>query len=60
MPTRTICTYNNNKTWFTLKLRMLRQAKEEAYRSGDRVLYNTTSNKLTKEIKVAKSVTLRS
>ena len=33
---------------------MLRQATEEAYRSGDRVLYNMTRNTLTKEIKVAK------
>ncbi|KAG7458317.1 RNA-directed DNA polymerase from transposon BS, partial [Solea senegalensis] len=53
VPTKTFCTYNN-KPWFTAKLRLLRQAKEEAYRSGDRVLYNTTRNSLTKEIKVAK------
>ena len=33
---------------------MLCQAKVEAYRSGDRVLYNTTTNTLTEEIKVAK------
>ena len=54
VPTKTFCTYNNNKPWFTAKLRTLRQAKEEAYRSGDRVLYNTARNTLTKEIKVAK------
>ena len=52
--TKTFCTYNNKKPWFTAKLRTLRQAKEEAYRSGDRVLYNTARNTLTKEIKVAK------
>ena len=52
--TKTFSTYNNNKPWFTAKLRMLYQAKEEAYRCGDRVLYNTTRNTLTKEIKVAK------
>ena len=44
VPTKTFCTYNNNKPWFTAKLRTLRQAKEEAYRSGDRVLYNTARN----------------
>ena len=30
VPTKTFCTYNNNKPWFTAKLGMLRQAKEEA------------------------------
>ncbi len=50
----TLCTYNNNKPWFTAKLRQLRQAKEEAYRSGDRILYNQARNTLTKEIRVAK------
>ncbi|KAM6969950.1 opioid-binding protein/cell adhesion molecule [Aplochiton taeniatus] len=37
-----------------VKLRQLRQAKEEAYRSGDRFLYNQARNTLTKEIRVAK------
>ncbi len=41
-------------SWFTAKLRQLRQAKEEAYRSGDRVLYNQARNTLMKEIRVAK------
>ena len=36
------CTFNNNKPWFTAKLRQIRHAKDEAYRSG------------TKEIRVAK------
>ncbi len=31
---RTHLTYNNDKPWFTAKLRRLRQAKEEAYRNG--------------------------
>ncbi len=38
-PTRTCLTYNNDKPWFTAKLRQLRQAKEDAYRKGDIVLY---------------------
>ncbi len=38
--TRTHLNYNNDKPWFTAKLRQLRQAKEDAYRKGDRVLYN--------------------
>ncbi len=37
--TRTHLTYNNDKPWFTAKLRQLRQAKEDAYRKGDKVLY---------------------
>ncbi len=39
IPTRTYLTYNNNKPWFTAKLRQLHQAKEDAYRKGDKVLY---------------------
>ena len=54
MLTKTFCAYNNNRPWFTAKLRQLRQAKEEAYRSGDRILYNQARNTLTKEIRVAK------
>nr|BAB83841.1 ReO_6 [Oryzias latipes] len=52
--TKTFCTFNNNKPWFTAKLRQLRQDKEEAYRSGDRDRYKQARNKLTKEIKAAK------
>ncbi|KAI2650124.1 putative RNA-directed DNA polymerase from transposon BS [Labeo rohita] len=54
IPTRTYLTYNNDKPWFTEKLRHLRQAKEDAYRKGDRVLYSQTRNTLNKEIGVAK------
>ncbi len=39
IPTRTRLTYNNDKPWFTAKLRQLRQAKEDAYRKGNIVLY---------------------
>ncbi len=34
IPTRPHLTYNNDKPWFTAKLRHLRQAKEDAYRKG--------------------------
>ncbi|KAK3546682.1 hypothetical protein QTP70_031390 [Hemibagrus guttatus] len=54
IPTRTYLTYNNDKPWFTAKLRHLRQAKEDAFRNGDRVLYNQARNTLNKEIRVAK------
>ncbi|KAK3558694.1 hypothetical protein QTP86_024504, partial [Hemibagrus guttatus] len=36
------------------KLKHLRQAKEDAFRNGDRVLYNQARNTLNKEIRVAK------
>ncbi len=39
IPIGTHLTYNNDKLWFTTKLRQLRQAKEDAYRTGDKVLY---------------------
>ncbi len=54
IPTRTCLTYNNDKPWFTAKLRQLRQAKEDAYRMGDKVLYKQAKYTLEKEISVAK------
>ncbi len=54
IPTRTYLTYNNDKPWFTEKLRQLHQAKEDAYRNGDRVFYKQVKCTLEKEIRVAK------
>ncbi|KAL0147668.1 hypothetical protein M9458_057025 [Cirrhinus mrigala] len=54
IPSRTYLTYNNDKPWFTKKLKQLCQAKEDAYRNGDRVLYNQARNTLNKEIRAAK------
>ncbi|KAK0133039.1 hypothetical protein N1851_031598 [Merluccius polli] len=36
VPSRTRVIYNNDKPWFTAKLRRLRLDKEEAFRSGDK------------------------
>ncbi len=54
IPTRTHLTYNNDKPWFNAKLRQLRQAKEDAYRKEDKVLYKQAKYTLEKEIRVAK------
>ncbi len=54
IPTRTHLTYKNDKPWFTAKLRQLCQAKEDAYRKGDKVLYKQAKYTLEKEIRVAK------
>ncbi len=54
IPTRTHLTYNNDKPWFTAKLRQLRQAKEDAYRKGDKVLYKQAKYTLENEVRVAK------
>ncbi len=54
IPTRTHLTYNNDKPWFTAKLRQLRQAKEDVYRKGDKVLYKQAKYTLEKEIRMAK------
>ncbi len=54
IPTRTHLTYNNDKPWFTAKLRQLRQAKEDAYRKGDKVLFKQAKYTLEKEIRVSK------
>ncbi len=56
IPTRTYLTYNNDKPWFTAKLRQLHQAKEDAYRKGDKVLYKQVKYTLEKEIRVAKRI----
>ena len=40
VPTETFCTCNNNKLWFTEKLRQLCHIEEEVYRTGDRILYS--------------------
>ncbi len=54
IPTRTHLTYNNDKPWFTAKLRQLHQAKEDVYRKGDKVLYKQAKYTLEKEIRMAK------
>ncbi len=54
IPTRTCLTYNNDKPWFTAKLRQPRQAKEDAYRKRDKVLYKQAKYTLEKEIRVTK------
>ncbi len=54
IPTRTHLTYINDKPWFTVKLRQLRRAKEDAYRKGDNVLYKQAKYTLEMEIRVAK------
>ncbi len=52
--TRPHLTYNNDKPWFTAKLRQLRQAKKYIYRKGYKVLYKQAKYTLEKEIRVAK------
>ncbi len=52
--TRAHLTYNNEKPWFTAKLRQLSQAKEDAYRKGDKVLYKQSKYTLDMKIRVAK------
>ncbi len=54
IPTRTPLTYNNDKPWFTAKVRQLHQAKEDAYRKGKKILYKQAKYTLEKEIRVAK------
>ncbi len=39
VPTSTYLTFNNDKPWFSAELKQLHQAKEDAYRSGDKALY---------------------
>ncbi len=54
IPTRTYLTFNNDKPWFSTKLKQLRLAKEDTYRSGDKALYKQAKYTLNREIRVAK------
>ncbi|KAI2660088.1 LINE-1 retrotransposable element ORF2 protein [Labeo rohita] len=54
IPSGTYLTCNNDKPWFTTKLKQLRHAKEDTCRNGNRVLYNQARNTLNKEIRAAK------
>ncbi|KAL0152423.1 hypothetical protein M9458_052146 [Cirrhinus mrigala] len=54
VPTRTYLTFNNDKPWFSAKLKQLCQAKEDAYRSGNKALYKQAKYTLNREIRVAK------
>ncbi|XP_051903188.1 uncharacterized protein LOC127588489 [Hippocampus zosterae] len=54
VPTKALCSFNNNKPWFTPKLRQLGKEKEGAFRSGDRAVYKHAENQLTKELNIAK------
>ncbi len=54
IPTGTPLTYNNDKHWFTAKLRKLRQAKEDAYRKWDKLLYKQAKYTLEKELRLPK------
>ncbi len=54
IPTRTHLTYNNDKPWFTAKLRQLLQAKKDAYRKGIKISYKQAKYSMEKEIRLAK------
>ncbi len=54
VPTWTYLTFNNDNPWFSKKLKQLRQAKEDAYRNGDKALYKQAKYTLNREIRVAK------
>ncbi|KAK3549510.1 hypothetical protein QTP86_002481 [Hemibagrus guttatus] len=54
IPTRTFLSFSNNKPSFSGKLKQLCRARQDAFRSGDKVLYNQARNTLNKEIRLAK------
>ncbi|KAK0134576.1 RNA-directed DNA polymerase from mobile element jockey [Merluccius polli] len=54
VPSRTRVSYNNDKSWFTAKLRRLRLDKEEAFRSGDEDRFKEAKYKFSKAVKEAK------
>ncbi|KAK3525028.1 hypothetical protein QTP86_013392 [Hemibagrus guttatus] len=50
IPTCTRVSYNNDKPWFTAKLRQLRSEKEAAFRSGDRGKYKEAKYRFSEEL----------
>ncbi|XP_035286690.1 uncharacterized protein LOC118234332 [Anguilla anguilla] len=54
VPSRTRVIYNNDKPWFTAKLRQLRLAKEEAFRSGDKDRFKESKYRFSKAVRDAK------
>ncbi|XP_076732560.1 uncharacterized protein LOC143413418 [Maylandia zebra] len=54
VPSRTRVSYNNDKPWFTPKLKKLWLEKRKAFRSGDRDCYREAKYRFTKEVDVAK------
>ncbi|KAG7459167.1 hypothetical protein JOB18_037064, partial [Solea senegalensis] len=54
VPSCTRVSYNNDKPWFTAKLRRLRLDKEEAFRSGDKDRFKEAKYKFSKAVKEAK------
>ncbi|KAK3561058.1 hypothetical protein QTP86_026377, partial [Hemibagrus guttatus] len=55
IPTCTRVSYNNDKTWFTAKLRRLRSEKEAAFRSGDKGKYKEPKYRFSEEVRRAKT-----
>ncbi|XP_058470194.1 uncharacterized protein LOC131444080 [Solea solea] len=54
VPSCTRVSYNNDKPWFTAKLRRLWLDKEEAFRSGDKDRFKEAKYKFSKAVKEAK------
>ena len=54
IPTRTRVSYNNDKPWFTGKLRRLRLDKEDAFRSGDKDRFKESKKRFSKAVREAK------
>ncbi|CAG5866917.1 unnamed protein product [Menidia menidia] len=54
IPSRTRVSYNNDKPWFSPKLRQLRLQKEEAFRSGDRDRFKESKYRFSKAVRDAK------
>ena len=54
VPSHTRVCYNNDKPWFTAKIKKLRLEKEEAFRRGDRDRYIESKYRFSKEVREAK------
>ncbi len=54
VPSHTRVSYNNDKPWFTAKVRQFRLKKEEAFQSGDRDSFKESKYKFSKAVREVK------
>uniref|UniRef100_A0A3B3I122 Reverse transcriptase domain-containing protein n=1 Tax=Oryzias latipes TaxID=8090 RepID=A0A3B3I122_ORYLA len=55
IPTKTRVSYNNDKPWFTPRLRQLRKEKEAAHRAEDKESYKAAKYQFSKEVEQART-----
>ncbi len=56
VPSRTRVSYNNDKPWFTARLRQLRLEKDAAFKCGDKIRFKESKHKFSKAAREAEQL----